>query len=199
MPPGFGGLLGRIGTGMDASFEPHDPQAGDNAAAALLFHLHEDDPQMARVGAAQQLLFPAEPHALCEELRLNWWAALKLYEDGWLSFPPETTEHLDEAQEAELRFVGALVSFGCDRNMLGLLLGALPKPYSYDLKRIYFDWNSRRWKLLPDPRAYPEAAFTDWLEMLVQHRDVGSLTGIGELARDALARVRESQRPANRG
>lgn len=182
----------RIVTGtMDPSFEPHQLQAGGEAALpALLFDLGEDNPQAARVAAAQQMLFPATPRAVCDEMGLNWWAVLKLYEDGWLSFPPEITEHLDEAQEAELRFVGALVLAGCDRALLAALLASLPKPYAYDLQRVYFDWATRRWRLLPDPRAHPEAAFTEWLERLVQTRDVASLTGIGELARDALDRVR---------
>jgi hypothetical protein len=176
---------------MDANFEPNQLLAGGELAApALLFHLQEDNPQTARVAAAQQLLFPANSRALCGELGLNWWAVLKLYEDGWLSFSPENTPHLDEAQEAELRFIGSLVVAGCDRNMLTALLSGLARPYAYDLKRLYFDWASRCWRLLPDPRAHPEAAFTDWLETLVQKRDVGSLAGIGELARDALDRVR---------
>ena len=157
---------------------------------ALLFQIQDDNPQVARVAAAQQLLFPATSRAVCNEIGLNLWAALKLHEDGWLSFSPERTSRLDEAQEAELRFLGGLVMAGCDRNMLTALLAGLPKPYAYDLKRLYFDWNARRWRALPDPRAHPEAAFTDWLELLVQNGDVGSLTGIGELARDALARVR---------
>jgi len=160
------------------------------AIPALLFQLQDDDPQVARVPAAQQLLFPATPKAVCDEIGLNCWAALKLYEDGWLSFSPESTLRLDEAQDAELRFLSSLVLAGCDRNMLTVLLADLPKPYAYDLKRLYFDWAARRWRALPDPRAHPEAAFTDWLEMLVQSGDVGSLRGIGELARDALARVK---------
>ncbi len=164
--------------------------AQETAAPALLFPLEEDSPHMARVAAAQQLLFPSAPRAICDELGLNWWAAIKLYEDGWVSFPPENTPLLDEAQEAELRFVGSLVTAGCDRPLLANLLAGLQKPYAYELKRLYFDWCARRWRLLPDPRTYPEAAYSDWLELLVQTRDIRSLTGIIELAQDALARVR---------
>ncbi len=175
---------------MGASLEANQyPPTGETAVPALLFQLHDDNPQIARVAAAQQLLFPATPRSICEEIGLNWWAVLKLYEDGWLSFPPENTPTLDEAQEAEMRFIGSLVVSGCDRNMLSVLLAGLPKPYAYDLKRLYFDWNARRWRLLPDPRAHPEAAFTDWLEMLVHRGDISSLAGISELARDALARI----------
>ena len=43
---------------------------------------YDDNPELARVAAAQQLLFPANPRALCEHVGLNWWAALKLHEDG---------------------------------------------------------------------------------------------------------------------
>lgn len=155
----------------------------------MVHALHEDSPHLARVTAAQQLLFPASPQAVCEELGLNWWAALKLYEDGWLSFSPERTPQLDQAQEAELRFVGALAIAGCDRNMLAALLRGLAKPYAYDFRRLFYDWSARCWRLLPDPHADPEAVFAEWLERLAQSGDVLSLRGIGELAQDALSRV----------
>jgi hypothetical protein len=143
------------------------------------------------------LLFPPRPRTVCDELGLNWWTAIRLYEEGWLSFSPELVAQLDEAQEAELRFIGSLVVGGCDRTTLTALLADLPRPYAYDLRRLYFDWASRRWRLLPDPAAHPEAAFTDWVEMLVYTGDVASLIGIEELARDALGRVRtwKSQHP----
>ena len=176
---------------LEPTIEPKPSATGGaEAVAPLLFQLHEDNPQKARVAAAQQLLFPTNPRIICEELGLNWWAMLKLYEDGWLSFSPEHTLHLDEAQEAEVRFIGSLVLAGCDRNLLTVLLAGLAKPYAYDLRRLYFDWTTHAWRLLPDPRAHPEAAFTDWLDLLVQTGDVASLTGIVELAQDALSRVR---------
>jgi len=149
----------------------------------------EESPQMARVSPAQQLLFPATPREICAELGLNWWAALKLHEDGWLSFAPEDNLPLDEAQEAELRFVGSLAIAGCDRAMLSQLLAGLTRPYAYDVRRLHFDWSTRRWQALPDPRAFPETVFTDWLETLVETGDVRSLAGISELAQDALRRI----------
>ena len=171
---------------MSSTFQPHF-QPGADPAAALLF---DDNPQMARVAAAQQLLFPPSPRSVCDEIGLNWHAAVRLQEEGWLSFSLESASQLDEAQEAELRFVGALVLAGCDRKLLGFLLASLPRPYAYDLKRLYFDWTARHWRLLPDPRSNPESNFTDWLELLVQTHDVASLVGIVELAQDALSRVR---------
>ncbi len=175
---------------MHTNSEPsHMQGAGDRTVTVLPSNLHDDDPQTARIVAAQQLLFPATPQTVCEELGLNWWAALKLYEDGWLSYPPENSMQLDEAQEAELRFVGTLVMAGCDRKMLTYLLAGLPPPYAYDLRRLYFDWTSQCWRVLPDPRTHPEAVFTEWLELLVQKGDSGSLGGIRELAQDALTRL----------
>lgn len=153
----------------------------------------DDNPQIARVRAGQQLLFPADPRAICEQMGLNWWAAAKLHEDGWLSFYPPTTPRLDEAQEAELRFVGSLVVAGCDHGMLPRLLGSLEKPYAYDVNRLYFEWTDRRWRLLPDPQAHPEAIFTDWLNELVESGDLNSLTGVLELGHDALSRARSGK------
>ncbi len=149
--------------------------------------------------AEQQLLFPANPRAVCEQLGLNWWAAIKLHEDRWLSFSPADTPRLDEAQEAELRFVGSLVIAGCDRNMLAILLNGLAKPYAYNGSRLHYDWSERRWRLLPDPQAHPEANFIDWLDQLVEAGEVSSLTGILELAQDALARVRVETAQAELG
>jgi hypothetical protein len=155
----------------------------------MVTNLHGDNPQMARVVAPQQLLFANSPRSVCEALGLNWWAALKLYEDGWLSFNPEQTERMDEAQEAELRFVGSLVLAGCDRQMLATLLGGLSKPYAYRSTRLYYDWVARTWRLLPDPSENHEAVFADWIDSLVETGDKGSLAGILELANDALSRV----------
>ncbi|HRT07214.1 MAG TPA: hypothetical protein P5038_02830 [Candidatus Paceibacterota bacterium] len=147
------------------------------------------NPQAAQITNAQRLLFAKSPVAVCQELGLNWWTAQKLHEEGWLSFAPEKTAGLDESQEAELRFVGALVVGGCDRNLLEVLLKDLPRPYAYDLKRLFFDWETRRWKMLPEPETDREAAFSEWVELLVQRRDARTLSGIAELARDALSRL----------
>lgn len=164
--------------------------SSDLAMQGMLAHLHLQGAQAAQLTGAQQLLFPSNPRSVCDEMGLNWWAALKLYEDGWLSFSPETTSRLDETQEAELRFVGSLVLAGCDRPMLANLLRNLPRPYAYLPGQLYYEWSTRQWKLLPDPKANPEAAFTEWLDGLIQNGDVSSLSGILELATDALARLR---------
>src|SRR6266704_6701585 len=112
-------------------------QVNQNFASAAqvaihaLLPLHDNSPKAAQVIPTQQLLFPFSPRAICDEIGLNWWAVLKLYEDGWLSFSPEGTPRLDERQEAELRFVGSLVMAGCNRAILASLLSSMPKPYAY--------------------------------------------------------------------
>ena len=139
--------------------------------------------------AEQQLLFPSTARSVCDEIGLNWLAAIKLYEDGWLSFSPEDAGRLNETEESELRFVGALVVAGCDRGMLSSLLSGLPKPYALPANKLYFNWVARQWRILPDPVGNPEATFSEWLESLVQRGELGSIRGILELTHEALARL----------
>jgi hypothetical protein len=176
---------------VNPAFESNPSGAtGEGQHSQFLAYGDHDDPQAVRVGSAQHLLFPLAPRVVCDQMGLNWWAALKLYEEGWLSFCPESTPRLDEAQEAEVRFVGSLVLAGCDGRMLATLLDGLPKPYAYRPDRLYYDWPARRWRTSPEPHPHPEAVFADWLETLVDHGDVSSLSGILELTHDALARLR---------
>lgn len=170
---------------METNFELTTPAT----ATAVFPEWQPDATIQARVVGAQQLLFASSPRAICDEIGLNWWAAVKLYDDGWLTFSPDLIARLDEAQEAELRFLGTLVAAGCDRRMLVTLLRGLTRPYSYDLHRLYFDWSVQSWRMLPDSQAHPESCFTDWLESLVQDKDVSTLTGIIELTHDALSKV----------
>ena len=62
--------------------------------------------------------------------------------------------------------------------------------YAYHGSRLYFDWARRHWRVLPDPKAHPEASFAEWLETLVHTGDADSLNGILELTHDALSRIR---------
>ena len=123
-----------------------------------------EEHQPLRTVERQILLLPRSPREVCLAIGLNWWAGLKLHEDGWLSFNPEATQALDAAEEAELVFVGSLVSAGCDRGLLAQLLSGLEKPYQYCASEIYYDWLSRRWRMLP--KVNREAVFDDWLEEL---------------------------------
>jgi hypothetical protein len=155
--------------------------------------LDPDNPRHARVSAAQGLLYTLSPRAVCDEIRLNWWAAEQLHAAGWLSFDPAVVAELDEAQEAELRFVGALVVAGCDARMLERLLAPLTKPYCYRLSQMYYDWSAQAWRLLPVIEAPdPEAIFDQWLGSLKEASNVDQLHAMKadvEAALDSLARA----------
>lgn len=144
----------------------------------------DDNPEHARAGAAQGLLIPNTPRAVCEHLGLNWWAALKLWDNGWLSFDPDNTPALDEAQEQELRFVGSLVARGCDPAMLRRLLHGLTKPYSYRSDRMYYDWASGSWRLLPG--ADPESICSAWIDELKEQGDRETLSDLAWKIKRAL-------------
>jgi len=136
----------------------------------------------ARVGTSSQhkhpSLFPASefsrpprtPQEVCGEISLNWFAALKLYEDGWLSFDPKSKSELNESQEVELLFIGYLVLAGCDGYLLKHLLSGLQKPYSYRMNRVYYDWVGQAWRLLEDDDKL-DAMFEEWLEQLIDSSD----------------------------
>jgi len=140
------------------------------------------DLNTARVEDSQGLLLPCSPHEVCDQLRLNWWAAAQLHKAGLLSFDPATTEKLDERQEVELRFLGALVASGCDHAMLTRLLAGLEKPYCYRPNRLYYDWSSQSWALLPKApeEPDPDQILDDWLYALAEDDDVATLQDIQE-------------------
>lgn len=153
------------------------------------------DLDCARVHACQEMLFPSLPREICESLGLNWWAAVKLHTDGWLSFNPESLPALDERQEVELRFVGALVADGCDDAMLHRLLDGLEKPLCYRPDRIYYDWSARSWRPLPKPLDNAEEVFSGWLDALEKEGDLSTLEDIQERAANAIKRLNKTASP----
>lgn len=150
-----------------------------------------DNPSGALVSKAQLLLFPASPRALCENIGLNWWAVLKLSDDGWLSFDPESTVLLDGAQEAELCFIGALINGGCDPNMLEHLLVGLSKPYCYQINKIYYDWSDHRWRLLPESQSQVTIELGDVSNWIVELKDSNDLETLECLAGEISAAIAE--------
>ena len=138
-------------------------------------------------------MFPPAPREICEALGLNWWAAVKLHTDGWLSFNPEALPALDERQEVELRFVGALVAAGCDDAMLHRLLDGLEKPFCYRPDRIYYDWSAKCWQLLPQPAGEPQAVFDEWVNSLVAGGDVAHLDWLKERIEEAITEAHKNK------
>ena len=143
----------------------------------------------ARIHQCQGMLFPRSPREICEVIGLNWLSALKLSAHGWLAFSPESLLQLDERQETELRFVGALVVAGCDDVLLHRLLGDLQKPYCYRPDRVYYDWVAREWRLLPKPLDDAESVFGAWLDALEEDGNLSRLVDIQEQTEGAIKRV----------
>lgn len=158
-----------------------------------------NDAERARVHHCQGLLFPQSARDLCAAIGLNWWAAKKLHEEGWLSFDPNNTVSLDDKQEHELRFVGSLIAAGCDQPMLATLLAGLAKPYCYDGGKMYYDWANRLWRHLPelptDPA--PDEVFDAWLASLAEERDVSRLQELQTQVEDALRRASRNEEKPN--
>jgi len=114
---------------------------------------------------------PTSPREFCVRVNLNWMAALRLFENGWLSFDPASVQELNPAQEAELSFLGRLVSGGCEESLLKQMVAGLTKPYAYRLDRLYYDWENLSWELRPNTPER-EAQFEAWIEDLV---DMGQM------------------------
>jgi hypothetical protein len=123
------------------------------------------DAENARVESRQMPIFPRDGRAVCMELELASREAARLHEDGLLSFDPESSGPLDESREAELIFVGSMVSAGCTHPVLRQLLAGLRRPYCYDVRRMFYAWSTQEWRLLPGEND-PEGAFFALLERL---------------------------------
>ena len=74
-----------------------------------------------------------------------------------------------DAQLAELNFLRLLVVAGCGRGMLERLLRSLKKPYQYRLDRIYYDWLSQKWSVLPQVEEFDgeEEISQDWIDEVI--------------------------------
>lgn len=132
---------------------------------------------------------PKSPQEICSDVGLNWLSALKLHQDGFLSFDPKETAALDDARQAELRFLAALVNGGCDGAILKNVLSGLRKPYAYRIDRIYYDWSIKTWRLLEDVDEL-EQKFEEWMEELVAGHDLRTLLNLREILDNAIQYVR---------
>jgi hypothetical protein len=140
----------------------------------------------------QPQLLHYSPQQVCDELGLNWLSAVRLFHAGWLSFDPALVAELDEGQEIELRFLGALAAAGCDDRMLAVLLAPLRKPYLYCLTRIYYDLHQRTWVALPRLAERREDLLHQWVDELMAARDGRTLRDLRFTVDKALAAVEEN-------
>ena len=131
------------------------------------------------------------PRSVCDAIGLNWLAARRLSEAGWLSFDPQSVSSLTIVQEAELRFLGAIVTTGCDESLLRKLLSDLRRPYAYRLDRMYYDWRDQCWRLLPREDEFRER-FDRWLDDLVDRGEVARLESLEHSIQDAMRSLRSA-------
>ena len=92
------------------------------------------------------------------------------------------------SQEAELRFLGVLVAAGCGEPMLTVMLRDLPKPYAYHIEKMYFSWEDRIWRVLPD-EAENRRRVGRWIEELEESAELDSLESIRAQVEKAIREV----------
>ena len=129
------------------------------------------------------------PRDICDKIGLNWLAVRELHRDGWLSFDPHAGSTLNASQEAELRFVGSLVAAGCDEGMLGELLAGLTRPYAYRLDRIYYDWETQSWMLVPT-HDHLKQNFGKWVDELADSGELGKLQELRDRVSGSIEELR---------
>ncbi len=133
-----------------------------------------------RVGP-QRNLFSRNPKEVCAQIGLQWFAAMNLYADGYLSVSPDIITDLDDGQEAELLFVGTLAVWANDHVLLDRLLLGLQKPYCYRLDQIWYDWRKHEWQAFPEPEETdPETVLNEWLDTLASEGNIEQLRYLKE-------------------
>lgn len=156
------------------------------------------DNSLPRVQAGSRFLpgFARSPREVCAQVGLQWFAALGLAADGYLSFNPDTVASMDEGQDAELWFVGTLAAWANDRGLLDRLLSGLQRPYCYRLDCMWYDWRCGAWKELPETedRDEPdepdrEDMLADWLGDLVAAGDTAQLLSMQNQIDGAIRQV----------
>jgi len=141
----------------------------------------------------QRTFFPRHPREVCDQVGLQWFAAMKLASDGYLSFSPDKVTELDDGQDAELCFVGTLAVWANDRTLLDKLLKGLRKPYSYRFDQVCYDWGKGEWREFPQveepEEPVPEDVISELLETLAADKDVEGLRAISDQVDEAINSV----------
>ena len=149
----------------------------------------ESDPDIgaARICLLQLTFFQLRPSELCRRFKLDWISACRLYDDGFLSFDPRPDRELNDAQEAEFLFVASIAAAGYDAVRLAAILHGLEWPYQYRPGRLYLDWVSRHWRLVPKIEIpEPETVFNHWLDELTEEGDTETITELAVTVTTAL-------------
>jgi len=139
---------------------------------------------LARIENRQMPMFSRDLRTVAVELRLDWVRARGLWAAGLLSFDPDGVIQ-DEVCEAEFVFLGSLAAAGLSNDQIESIVRGLRRPYAYDMRRIYFDWQAGVWRLLPGADD-AEAAFFAMIARIDPCREARVLLEIRELVETAL-------------
>jgi hypothetical protein len=93
---------------------------------------------------------------------------------GWLSFDPLNTDHYDDKEHAEVRFIKGLTRSGLSDAMINRTLSSLQKPYCYDSSTTFVSFVKNRWISLP-PERDPAEVTSEYLDGLVEIEDWDAL------------------------
>lgn len=134
----------------------------------------------------QDTLFPYELVEILNKHSLSIATVTQLYEDDYLSFDPSEKSELNAFEYYELDFVCSLFTSGMSLDSIKTLLSKLNKPYCYDISKVYFDFNSKNWALIPVPE---EPDFEDLINNIIEDEDFDRLEEI----KDRLTKILEEK------
>lgn len=138
---------------------------------------------------------PLDMRRCAEQIGLKWSEAIRLYEEGFLSFNPDTTAITTDAMSVEFDFLGRLVVAGCNSKLLKILLRDLEKPYIYELRKHYYDWVKGTWQ--PIPKLNSLVDFIECqIDVAFDNDDINALYDLGYLV-DASIEVMNEQMALN--
>lgn len=141
------------------------------------------DPISPPEAAKQPLLFDSAFYR--DSIGMADHEAATLRRTGLLSFDPNTSQPLTEAQVLELDFVWALHKSGCPEIFLTRLLAGLPKPYAYPISEMHLDWKTLTWTRLPSP----DSVVAQWVDDKQAAGDGDELLRLAGKVREALEKL----------
>ena len=131
----------------------------------------------------QPLLFDSEFYR--DSIGMADHEAATLRRTGLLSFDPNTSQPLTEAQVLELDFVWALHKSGCPTPFLDRLLSDLPKPYAYPVSEMHLDWKTLTWSRLLSP----DETVAKWVDSKLAEADGDELLLLAGKVQKALTKL----------
>ena len=111
---------------------------------------------------------------------------------GWVSFGPDRTEHMEESDVDEVRFVRDVARSGLSDAFIDRLFGELSRPMNFDPDAVAFSFAHGWVRVAPVPE--PEAAeVVDlWLEELAEAGDKDRLQALRDRIDELLTPPDES-------